>query len=57
MIKTKLGKAKLDTIKALISKALIDSYISHDKFVSINNVLREYYQMKEEVQNAVEYTI
>ena len=28
-----LGKAKLDTIEALISKALIDLYISHDKLV------------------------
>ena len=26
--------------------ALIVSYISHDKFVSVNNVLREYYKMK-----------
>ena len=26
----------------LISKALIDSYISHGKLVSINNALREY---------------
>ena len=26
--------------------ALIVSYISHDKFVSVNNVLREYYEMK-----------
>ena len=26
--------------------ALIVSYVSHDKFVSVNNVLREYYEMK-----------
>ena len=37
-----LGKAKLNTFEILISKALINSYISHDKFVSVNNVLREY---------------
>ena len=36
-----LGKAKLDTTKLLISKVLIDSYISHGEFVSVNNVLRE----------------
>ena len=36
-----LGKAKLETIKVLISKTLIDSYISHDEFVLVNNVLRE----------------
>ena len=36
-----LGKDKLNTIEVLISKALIDSYISHDEFASANNVLRE----------------
>ena len=46
-----LGKDKLNTIEVLISKALIDSYIGHDEFVSINNVLREYYEMKEEIKN------
>ena len=43
-----------------MSKALIDSYISHDEFVSVNNVLREYNEMKEETENpknALEYTI
>ena len=40
------GKDKLNTIEALISKFLIDSYISHDEFVSVNNVLRENYKMK-----------
>ena len=35
-----LGKAKSDTMEVLISKSLIDSYISHGKFVSVNNVLR-----------------
>ena len=33
------GKAKLNTIKVLISKLLIDSYISHDEFISVNNLL------------------
>ena len=28
-----LGKTKLYTIEVLISKALIDSYVSHDEFV------------------------
>ena len=35
-----LGKDKLNTIEALISKFLINSYISHDEFVSVNSVLR-----------------
>ena len=37
---------KLNTIEVIISNALIDSYVSHDKFVSINNVLKEDYQWK-----------
>ena len=37
-----LGKTKLHTIEVVIYKSLIDSYISHDKLVSVNNVLREY---------------
>ena len=46
-----LGKDKLNIIEALISKALIDSYISHDEIASVNNVLREYNEMKEEIKN------
>ena len=46
-----LEKRKLHTIEALISKSLIDSYISHDEFVSINNALREYNEIKEEIKN------
>ena len=37
-----LPKYKLNSIDILISKALIDSNISHDEFVLINNVLEEY---------------
>ena len=43
-----LGKDKVNTIEILISQSLIDSYISHDEFVSVNNVLREYNEMKKE---------
>ena len=46
-----LGKDKLNTIEVLISKALIDSYISHEKFVSVNNELRGYYERKKEIKN------
>ena len=35
-----LAKAKLNSIEVLISQPLIDSYISHNKFVSINNALK-----------------
>ena len=43
-----LRKGKLNTIEVLISKSLIESYIIHDEFVSVNNVLREYNEMKNE---------
>ena len=46
-----LGKDKLNTIKVLISKDLIDSHISHEEFLSVNNVLRAYYEMKKEIKN------
>ena len=32
----------LNIIEVLISKALIDSYISHDEFISLSIVLKEY---------------
>ena len=35
-----LAKSKLNNIEVLICKALIDSVISHDEFVLINNVLK-----------------
>ena len=40
-----LGKSKLNTIEILIYRNLIDSYISHDELVSVNNVLIEYYEV------------
>ena len=38
------SKAKLNSIKVLLSKALIESHISHDEFVSVTNALRKYYE-------------
>ena len=55
-----LAKSKLNSIEILISEELIDSYISHDEFLSVNNVLRGYYVRKEEIKNlitCVGYTI
>ena len=55
-----IAKTKLNTIKVLIPKTLTNSYIIHDEFVSVNNVLREYDEMKKEIKNpknAVEYAI
>ena len=45
-----LAKAKLETIEIFISEALIDSYINRDEFVSVNNVLRGYNEMKEQIK-------
>ena len=46
-----LAKSKLSSIEVLISQALIDSNISHDKFLLINNVLKKFCDMKEEMKN------
>ena len=46
-----LAKSKLNSIEFLISKALIDSVISHDGFILINNVLKEHNEIKEEFKN------
>ena len=45
-----LAKSKLNSMEFLISKSLIDSNISHDEYVLINNVLKEYDNMKEEIK-------
>ena len=47
-----LAKAKLNTVEVLVSKTLIDSSISHDEFVSVHNVLKEYDHMKEEIKKS-----
>ena len=49
--KVLLVKSKLNSIEVLISKTLIDSNISHDEFVSLNNLLKEFYNMREEIRN------
>ena len=41
-------KSKLNSIEVLISKALINSNISHDESV----LLKEFYDMKEEIKNS-----
>ena len=37
-----LAKVKINSIEVFISKTLIESNISHDEFILINNVLKEY---------------
>ena len=46
-----LAKSKLYRIEVLIFKTLIDSVNSYDEFVLINNVLKEYNEMKEEIKH------
>ena len=45
-----LAKFKLNNIEVLISKALINSNIRHNEFVLINNILKEFYDMKEKIR-------
>ena len=46
-----LATSELNKTEFLIFKALIDSAISHDEFVLINNVPKEYNKEKEEIRS------
>lgn len=46
-----LSKTKLNKIEFLISKDLNDSYISHTESILLNNVLKEFEDMKEKIRN------
>ena len=46
-----LAESKLNKIEVLIFKALMDSVISHDEFVLVDNALKEYNEMKEQIKN------
>ena len=48
---------ELDSVLILVSKALIDSFVSHDEFVLVNNVLWEYDAMKEQMKNLKASTV
>ena len=47
-----LAKSALITMEFLTSKTLFDSNISHDEFFSIHNMLKEFYDMKEEIKSS-----
>ena len=47
-----LAKNKLNAMEVLISKALMNPNVSHNEFVSVNNVLKEYDDMKKEIKNS-----
>ena len=40
----------------MISKILADSNIIHDKFVLMNNVSKDYNDMKEEIKSSITYS-
>ena len=44
--------SELNNTELLISKALIDSNVSHDVFVLIKNVLQDFYDIKEGIKNS-----
>ena len=46
-----LAKTTLITVEIFVYKVLINSNISHDEFTLINNVLKEYDDMKEKMKN------
>ena len=46
-----LAKSKVNTIEALISQALIDMEISHEKFIAIFKEKDKYEKMKENVKS------
>ena len=48
--KVLLAKSKLNRIEVLVFQNLIDSNINYDEYVLINNVLKEYEEMKEETK-------
>ena len=50
-----LAKTKLNTVEVLTYEALIDSNISHEEFISVNNVPKEYDHIKEEIKNVNKY--
>ena len=48
-----LTKTKLNSIEVLICKALTDSYPSHDRFILVKNVLKEFDDMKEDLWSSL----
>ena len=46
-----LAKSKLNSIKILVSQALIDMGMSHDEFVTILNEADKYEKMKQSLKN------
>ena len=52
-----LAKTKLNITEALNFQAIIGLNIGHDEFVLINNVLKEYDHLIEEIKNLKTYRV
>ena len=52
-----LANGKLNTKEVLISRALINTNISHDEFVSVNNVSNEYDDTEKAAKNLKTLTV
>ena len=46
-----LAKSKLNSIESLVSRALIDMNLNHEKFITILKEKDKYKKMKENVRN------
>ena len=46
-----LAKSKVNSIETLMSQALVDAHMSHEKFKTIVNEKEKYDQMKESIRN------
>ena len=46
-----LAKNKLNNLEVLFCKGVINSYISQDELLKVNNVLKEYHDTKEGIKN------
>ena len=44
-----LAKSELNSIEDVISKVLVDSYNSHDELVLVNSLLKQYDDIKKEI--------
>ena len=45
-------ESKLNSIDTSISKALVDSNVSHNEFLLINNVMKEFYDLKKKIKKS-----
>ena len=52
-----LARTKLNGTEVLIFRALVDSYVSHNEFVFVNNFSKKYDDMQETTKNLKTSTV